>query len=406
MEATESAACDVVVIGGGIVGLAVARELALDRRQRVVVLEAEREIASHQSGRNSGVIHAGLYYRPGSEKARLCAAGRKKLYGYCEERSIPFRRWGKLVLATTPEEEQALDRLTDRGRANGLQGLEWLVPEQIREREPAARGRAGLWVPQTGVVDYRRVALGFAADLIASGGEVRTNARVRALQAAATEVVVESEAGAFRCAGAINCAGLQSDHIARLDGLAPEVRIVPIRGEYRRLAPPAADRVRGLIYPVPDPRYPFLGVHLTRTVDSVVMIGPNAVPAFSRTGYRRFDVSARDLTAIVGSRRSWRLAAKHWRTGAAELHRSLNRRAFLAQAQKLVPSIRNRDLLPAPGGIRAQAVDRSGEFVDDFRFARNGRVLHVLNAPSPAATSALAIAGVIAERIAAEATLP
>jgi L-2-hydroxyglutarate oxidase LhgO len=391
---------DVAVIGGGIIGLATARELAVERDRKVVVLEAEAEISTHQTGRNSGVIHAGLYYPPGSEKATLCATGREALFEYCDRKGIPTRRCGKLVVATTLEEVERLGVLERRGRANGVGDMERLVGDEMKEREPEVGGLEALWVPVTGIVDYRSVSRELAADLTAAEGEVRVAARVLAIRSGALEIVIESRAGTFRCRSLVNCAGLESDRIARLAGVDPDVMIIPFRGEYFRLEGPLATRVRGLVYPVPDPALPFLGVHFTRTVDDRVLVGPNAVPALSRSGYRRRDISFSDLGEIIRFGGSWRLARRFWRTGLREFSRSMSRKSFVAGARKLIPAVSEQDLVPAPSGVRAQAVNSAGELVDDFRFARKGRTLHVLNAPSPAATSALAIAKVIADRLA------
>jgi L-2-hydroxyglutarate oxidase len=390
---------DVAVIGGGIVGLATARELAVERRLEVVVLEAERDIATHQTGRNSGVIHSGLYYRPGSEKAMLCAAGREALYDYCDRKGIPTRRCGKVVVATTSREVESLEALERRGRANGIFRIRRLVGDEIREREPEVRGLEALWVPETGIVDYRLVARELARDLTASGGEVRVDARVHEIRSDVRRVVVESQSGTFSCRSLVNCAGLESDRVARLAGVEPDVMIIPFRGEYFLLDGPLASRIRGLVYPVPDPALPFLGIHFTRTIDGRVLVGPNAVPALSRLGYRRRDVSLTDLAEIARFAGSWRLARRLWRTGINELSRTLSRRAFVAGARKLIPGVSGSDFAPAPSGVRAQAVSTDGELVDDFRVVGRGNMLHVLNAPSPAATAALAIARVIADRL-------
>ena len=400
VTATKGGRWDVAVVGGGIVGLAAARALCVERNLRVVVLEAESKIASHQSGRNSGVIHAGLYYRPGSLKSRLCTAGRKALYDYCESREVPHRRCGKLVVATTVAEASALDGLERRGRANGLERLERLDESRLKTLEPAAAGVAGLWVPQTGVVDYSRVAEAFAQDLLRREGEVLTGARVVGVQQSSEEVLAETTAGEVRCARLVNCAGLESDRVARLTGLEPELMILPIRGEYYRLRDERRDLVRGLIYPVPNPTLPFLGVHFTRTISGEVLAGPGAMPALSRRGYRRRDISMADLSEMARFAGSWRLASRLWRVAATEMWRSLSRRSYLAEARRLVPALTAGDLEPAPSGVRAQAIDRRGELIDDFRFAAHGRTFHVLNAPSPAATAALAIAREIASRVA------
>jgi len=376
-----------------------------------VVLEAEDRVAAHQSGHNSGVIHSGLYYRPGSAKARLCAEGRDALYRLCEDEGIPHRRTGKLVVATGPEELPRLDELERRGRANGLEGLARLAGGELRERFPEAAGVAGLWVPQAGIVDFPGVARLLARRVTEAGGEVRTGARVVAVgsigNGSGEDLRLELATGETLPAGfLVNCAGLQSDRVARLAGKRPDVLIVPFRGEYFELAPDAAARVTVPIYPVPDLRFPFLGVHLTPTLEGRVEIGPNAVLALHRHGYRRGDGLAasalrdpRDLTATLGHPGFWRLARRHWRDGAGELRRSLSRHAFAREVRRLVPAVEACDLRRGGCGIRAQAVDRRGNLLDDFHIVHAKRQVHVLNAPSPAATAALAIGREIADLV-------
>ncbi|MGD2115895.1 MAG: L-2-hydroxyglutarate oxidase [Acidobacteriota bacterium] len=404
----------ITVIGAGIVGLATAAELA-GRGLRVRVLEAEDRPAAHQTGHNSGVIHSGLYYRPGSHKARLCTGGRDALYRFCAAEGIAHRRTGKVVLALREEEIPRLDELERRGRANGLEGLERLPPGELAARladlsdrpDPAGLGElAGvdaLWVPQTGIVDFRAVSRVLAGKLEAAGGELRTGAAVTGIReggrgGGAAPVVLETAAGRFECDLLINCAGLQSDRVARLGGFRPGLRIVPFRGEYHELTGRAGARVPVPVYPVPDPRFPFLGVHLTPTVDGRVEAGPNAVLALHRHGYTRGRVSLRDLASTLGWPGFWRLAARHWRFGLREMRRSLSSRAFVAAVRELMPELSRDDFRPGGAGVRAQALDRSGELVDDFRFAEDERQIHVLNAPSPAATAALAIGREVAER--------
>jgi L-2-hydroxyglutarate oxidase len=388
---------DVVVIGGGIVGVATARALSLHGRHRVLIMEAEPRLAQHQTGRNSGVIHAGLYYRPGSDKARLCAAGREALYRFCEDHQIPFRRCGKLVVATDQEQIPALDGLEKRAHANGLTGVQRLDRSGIREREPAANGVAGLWIPQTGIVDFAAVTDALAIDVKDRDGELVLDSRVRKIRRQGDWIRVESPNLEVRGRLLINCAGLHGDRVARLAGVEPQIRLIPFRGEYYEAEGPATELVRGLIYPVPDPRFPFLGVHWTRTIDDRVLAGPNAVPALKREGYRRSDISLRDVADILAFPGFWRLAAGFWRTGLAEMRRSLNKRAFVQEAQRLVAQISAGDLRPAPSGVRAQAVDRSGKLLDDFFILQEERMIHVLNAPSPAATASLAIGEHIAK---------
>jgi L-2-hydroxyglutarate oxidase len=396
----------IVVVGGGIVGLATARDLAL-RGHAVTVLEAEARVAAHQTGHNSGVIHSGLYYAPGSAKARLATAGREALYRFCEEEGIAHRRTGKLVVATATEELARLDELERRGRANGLSRIERLAAGDLRSRFPEVAGVAGLWVPQTGVVDFRAVARALARRLEEAGGEVHTGARVTGIEHREGELVVRAAgADALTASFLVNCAGLQSDRVARLAGARPDVRIVPFRGEYRELAPEAARRVAVPIYPVPDPRFPFLGVHLTPTVDGRVEAGPNAVLALHRHAYRGPDpLSAsawrdpRDLAGVLGYPGLWRMARRHWRYGFAEVARSWSDRRFVRSVRALVPELSRADFLPGGSGIRAQAVAQDGTLVDDFRIVHGEREVHVLNAPSPAATAALAIGREIADLV-------
>ena len=369
----------------------------------LAVLEAEERLATHQTGHNTGVIHSGLYYPPGSAKARLCAAGREALYRFLDEEGLPYRRSGKLVVAVDAGEVPRLDELERRGRANGLAGLRRLSAGEIRELEPHAAGVAGLWVAETGLVDFAAVAERIAARLRASGGTVVTGARVTRVvrERDGGGLVVETPRGPFACGGLVNCAGLQSDRVARLCGVEPDLRIVPFRGDYYALVPARRELVRHPIYPVPDPAFPFLDVHFTTTLAGGVEIGPNAVLALARQRYRRLAFSLRDTAATLGWPGFWRLAGRHWRTGLGELRRSLSRAAFARAAARLVPEIRPADLVAAGCGIRAQAVDRRGRLVDDFRFATGDRTVHVLNAPSPAATAALAIGEEIAATAAA-----
>jgi (S)-2-hydroxyglutarate dehydrogenase len=392
---------DVAIVGGGIVGLATAHAL-LDRRPdlSVAVLEKEAELATHQSGHNSGVIHAGLYYPPGSTKAGLCVQGKAELEAYCQRRAIPYESVGKLVVAVDEGELPRLAALRDRAVANGVPGLEEVGRERIAELEPHATGLRALWSPTTGIVDYRRVALALADDVRAAGGRIHCSREVTGLLDRAGEVVARTTDGELLAGGLIACAGLQADRVASMTGPAngPIPRIVPFRGDYYTLRPDARHLVRGLLYPVPDPRFPFLGVHFTRRIDGEVWAGPNAVLAFAREGYRRRDVDLRDLVATLAYPGFVRLAAKYLRTGLAELWRDWWKPAFAAQLRRYVPQIRDEDLEFGPSGIRAQAVTRAGVLLDDFDVAGRDRVIHVRNAPSPAATASLAIGGVISHR--------
>jgi L-2-hydroxyglutarate oxidase len=388
----------VAVAGGGIVGLATALALVESGHASVVLLEAEERLATHQSSHNSGVIHSGLYYLPDSLKAQTCREGREALYRFCADEGIPYRQDGKLVVATRPEELGALGQLEARGRANGLAGIRQLGQEELRELEPEVSGLAGLWVPETGVVDFAKVAAAFARRVQARGAEIRTAARVLAAREDGSALVVETTAGDVAASLLVTCAGLHSDRVARACGVDPGLMIIPFRGEYYELLPSKRDLVRHAIYPVPDPRFPFLGVHFTRTIDDRVHAGPNAVLAFKREGYRRTDLSARDVAELLSFVGFWRMAARYWRTGLAEMNRSLSKGAFVRALQRLVPSLRLEDVEPAGSGVRAQAVDRSGALVADFRIVEGRRSLHVLNAPSPAATASISIGRHIARR--------
>lgn len=396
-QVSASTTYDIAVIGGGIVGLSSAMILKSNFRDSVVVLEAEDRLAAHQTGNNSGVIHAGLYYKPGSLKARNCAAGREMLYEFCREYGVPHERCGKVVIATQERELPALDELERRGLANGLVGLTRLNAEQIREREPHAAGIAGLFVPHTGIVDYTAVSHMYARVFEEAGGEIRIGAKVIRVERDADALVIETPTKVVRCRQLINCGGLQSDRVARLCGVDPGVQIIPFRGEYYELVPERVSLVRNLIYPVPDPRFPFLGVHFTRMIGGGVEAGPNAVLALKREGYRLRDISWRDVLAMIGYRGFWRMAGKYWKTGLGELYRSLSKRRFARALARLVPDVRRGDLQRAGAGVRAQAVDRDGKLVDDFRFVEAERMIHVLNAPSPAATASLSIGRTIAE---------
>ncbi len=392
---SEGRCYDVAVIGGGIVGVATAMTLA--PRCRVVVLEAEDRLAAHQTGRNSGVMHSGLYYAPGSLKAKNCVEGREALMRYCDEHGIAHERCGKVVVATRADEVERLWALEARGRANGLDGLRRLAAEEIAEVEPHIAGVAGLFVPQTGIVDYGEVTASFAGEVRRHGGEIVLGGRVTAVVQRGGELVLETAAGAVRTRNLVNCAGLQSDRVARLCGVEPGVRIVPFRGEYYELAPARRELIRNLVYPVPDPRFPFLGVHFTRRVNGAVEAGPNAVLAFEREGYSRTSFSLADTLDTLLYPGFWRLAARFWRTGLGEMWRSWSKGAFVKALQRLLPEVRREDLVPGGAGVRAQALTRDGALVDDFRIVDTEREIHVLNAPSPAATASIAIARTVAE---------
>jgi L-2-hydroxyglutarate oxidase len=389
----------VAVVGGGIVGLATARALLAAGREKVIVLEAETEVARHQSGRNSGVIHSGIYYSPGSLKAKLCGDGRRELENFCDERGIAYQRCGKLIVATEEEELGRLAELERRGQANGLAGVRRLGADEMREIEPHVRGAAGLLVPETGITDFAEITRELAREVQERGGDLATDRGVLGVEVKGDGLTVETAGNPIHAAQVINCAGLQSDRVARLCGLEPEIRIIPFRGLYYLLSSQSSHLVRGLIYPVPDPRLPFLGVHLTRTIDGKVKAGPNAVLALSRDGYELGSFSLRDTSAVFTYPGFWKMAMRWWRTGVGEVRRSLSRADYARSLRRLVPEVRTEDLRPLRGGIRAQAVDRQGHLVDDFHIERGERSIHVLNAPSPAGTASLAIGRSIAELV-------
>jgi L-2-hydroxyglutarate oxidase len=390
--------CDVLIVGGGIVGLAVALEVTRRfPRRRVLLLEKEHRVGQHQSGHNSGVIHSGVYYKPGSMKARLCVEGARAMVEFCSKHDIPHLICGKVIVATHPDEFPRLEELLRRGEANGLTGLQLIGPERLREIEPNASGLRALVVPSTGITDYAVVCEKYAELIRAQGGTILTSTAVTGLRSFTSEVVVETRAASFSTTYLINCAGLFSDRIAGMAGEKPDVIIVPFRGEYYDLIPQRSSLVRALIYPVPDPRFPFLGVHFTRRVHGTVDAGPNAVLAFRREGYRRSDFKLRDLASSLGFPGFWRMAAQHWRYGLDEFHRSLSKPAFVHALQRLLPDLRAEDLVPGGSGVRAQALRRDGTLVDDFQFVPAGRMLHVLNVPSPAATASLTIGRAIVD---------
>lgn len=391
----------VAIVGGGIVGLATALRL-LEARPglRVLVIEREERLGAHQSGHNSGVVHAGLYYAPGSAKARLCREGKGLLEAFCASHDIPITFTGKLVVALGEAELPRLAALRERALANGVDGLEEVGPERIRELEPHAAGIRALWSPRTGVVDFLRVTHAYADQVRAHGGTIALGRPVTAIERRAEGLMLATPGGEVLADAVIACAGLWADRVAAMTGdRTPDApRIVPFRGDYYTLTPDAASLVRGLIYPVPDPQFPFLGVHLTRRHDGAVWAGPNAVLAFARTGYRRRDVNLRDLAEALAYPGFLRLARRYWRTGLAEMWRDASRRAFGDEIRRYVPAIRDDQLVFGPSGVRAQALARDGTLVDDFDIAGGGRVLHVRNAPSPAATSSLAIGGELARQ--------
>ena len=391
---------DAVVVGAGILGLATACELSRGRPEwRVLVLEKEAAPALHQTGRNSCVLHAGVYYAPGSLKARLCTEGRRLLLDFCDEHDIPYEITGKLVVAVDRRELGRLHELEQRARANGLAGIRLLDRGSLADVEPDVTGEAGLHVPESGIVDFRLVAAALQAELEAAGGVVALSTAVHSLREGKQGIDVRTSRGEVRASLAVTCAGVHSDRLARASGAdADGVTIVPFRGSYFVLTPDVAGRCRGLIYPVPDPRLPFLGVHVNRRPDGAVWVGPNAVLALAREGYRRRQVDAKDFHEILTSRPFWRMARQHWRAGVVEVTRDLVPQLVARAVSRFLPGIEREHLLSGTAGIRAQALACDGSLADDFLFSETARVLHVQNAPSPGATSSLAIARVLAQR--------
>jgi L-2-hydroxyglutarate oxidase LhgO len=395
---------DVTIIGGGIVGLAVGLEITKRfPRLHLLLLEKENRVGQHQSSHNSGVIHSGIYYQPGSLKAKLCVEGARAMVEFCRAHDIPHQVCGKVIVATHEEEFAGLEELRRRGETNGLTGVHAIGPEQLREIEPHAGGLRALVVPSTGITDYGAVCAKYAELIRAQGGIILTSTAVTGLRQLADDIVVETGGPTFSTTYLINCAGLFSDRISRMAGEEPDIMIVPFRGEYYDLIPERAQLVRALIYPVPDPRFPFLGVHFTRRIGGSVDAGPNAVLAFRREGYRRTDFNLNDVASSLGFPGFWRMAARHWRSGLDEFRRSFSKSEFVHALQRLVPEVREKDLVPGSSGVRAQALKRDGTLVEDFQFVPSGKMLHVLNVPSPAATSSLLIGryivAIAAERI-------
>ncbi|MFO0791193.1 MAG: L-2-hydroxyglutarate oxidase [Pirellulales bacterium] len=391
---------DLIIIGGGIVGLATAyRFLERFPGKRVTVLEKEAAVARHQTGRNSGVLHTGIYYRPGSLKAANCRAGKLAMEDFCRRENIPFILCGKIIVATEENELPRMDALLERGQQNGVV-CDRIGPERIRELEPQATGIAGIHVPEAGVVDYGKVAARLAEIITSQGSSVVTSAKVIGIRRDNGHAVVETTAGEFAAQQVANCAGLHSDRVTRLSGVKPTVMIVPFRGEFYALREEYRHLVRMLVYPVPDPKYPFLGVHFTRRITGLVECGPNAVLAFAREGYKNTTVNARDLAETLTFPGFWRLSLRYWKIGADEMYRSFSKPAFVRALQRLIPAIESKMLDWAPAGVRAQAVDRSGTMLDDFRIEETDRVVNVENAPSPAATASLNIGKMVVERLA------
>ncbi|WP_304130390.1 L-2-hydroxyglutarate oxidase [Ignavibacterium album] len=390
---------DIIFIGGGIVGTASALKLLQKRKVRLLLLEAEDSLAKHQTGNNSGVIHSGLYYKPGSLKALNCIRGREMLYEFCRDHSIPHERCGKIVVATDKSELTQLKILEERGIENGLIGIRRLTKEEIKEYEPFADGIEALFVPQTGIVDYRTVTNKYARLIMKNGGEIKLNSKVLSIKVNCNQILVRTEEDEFNAKYLVNCGGLFSDKIARMSGINPDVKIIPFRGEYYELKKEKQYLVKNLIYPVPDPQFPFLGVHFTRTIHGGVEAGPNAVLAFKRTGYRKTDFDLSQVAEMFFYPGFWKMAKNHYQMGIEELRRSFSKKLFVKSLQKLIPELTENDIVPGGAGVRAQALDRNGKLLDDFRIVQTDKMIHVLNAPSPAATASLSIGDTISDMI-------
>lgn len=390
---------DITIIGGGIVGTATALSLLKIRPLNLLILEAESSLAAHQTGNNSGVIHSGLYYKPGSLKATNCKIGREMMYQFCEEHNLPVQRCGKIVVASNPKEITTLNMLEERGKANGLEGIKRISFSEIKEHEPHAFGIEGLFVPQTGIVDYVAVTNKYAELIKKSGGDIKTNSRLINVKSDGKDLILLTEQNEYRTKFVVNCAGLQSDRIAKLFGVDPKLQIVPFRGEYYKLKKEKEYLVKNLIYPVPDPQFPFLGVHFTRMINGGVEAGPNAVLALKREGYKKTDFSLRDVLEMKFYPGFWKMAAKYYKMGIEEYRRSFSKKLFVESLQKLIPEIQSDDIEPGGSGVRAQALEPNGNLVDDFRIVEAERMVHVLNAPSPAATASLSIGKTIAEKV-------
>ncbi len=388
----ESSQYDIAIIGGGILGLSTAMQLLQRVPQwRVAVIEKEEQLATHQTGHNSGVMHSGIYYRPGSHKAQFCVAGLNNMVKFCEENEIEYRQCGKVIVALHESEFGRLDDLYQRGTANGVPDLEMVGPERLKEIEPHTAGVRALWAPHTGIVDFTKVAAAFANKFQQAGGDIFTRAAVKKIANSSGSVALETTKGTLQAKHLINCAGLYADKVAAMTGEKVGVRIIPFRGEYYTLKPESHHLVSGLIYPVPDPQFPFLGVHFTRNIKGHVEAGPNAVMALRREGYRKRDFSLGDSLGNLAYPGFWKMAMKYWKIGLGEVYRSYNRRVFLHDLQRLIPEIQNSDLDSGGSGVRAQAVARDGSLLDDFSIIQGRDAIHVLNAPSPGATSSLAI---------------
>ena len=391
---------DVAIVGGGIVGLATAYQLGRQfPGKRVLIVEKEADLAHHQTGHNSGVLHSGIYYKPGSLKAINCREGKLAIEAFCEEEGLPYDVCGKVIVAVEESELPALERIYERGQANGVK-CEIIGKERLKELEPHAAGIKAIHVPEAGIVDYKQVCQRLGEKILAAGGQIKQNAKVRGLPLSNGCVIVESTQGDFKADYVVNCAGLHSDRVTKLSGQKVDAKVVPFRGEYYELLPEAEHLCRNLIYPVPDPKFPFLGVHFTRMVHGGVECGPNAVLAFAREGYKKTDINLRDLFESLTYPGFLRLAMKHWKMGLSEQWRSFSKGAFVKALKRLMPEIEKHHLRPAPAGVRAQALSRDGSLVDDFLIVESDRIVNVLNAPSPAATASLNIGRLIVEKLA------
>jgi L-2-hydroxyglutarate oxidase len=389
---------DIAVIGGGIIGMATAMRLAQEfPRYKVAVLEKDDEVAKHQTGHNSGVIHAGIYYAPGTQKANFCSVGGRQLRQFCDEHSIPYEMCGKVIVATTDEEAPRLDELFRRGTANGAEGLEMVGQERLRELEPYAAGIKAIFSPNTGIIDFKRVTQAYATEFSENGGDLMLNTPVHGITRRSGKIHLETARGEIVAQRIINCAGLHADAVARMMGVEPGLRIVPFRGEYFSIRPDRAHMVKGLIYPVPDPKLPFLGVHFTKRINGSVEAGPNAVLAMAREGYSKTSFNVSDAMGTLSYPGFWRMAKAYWKTGFDEQYRSMRKGVFLRSLQKLMPEIQMEDLTEPGAGVRAQAIDRKGNLLQDFAISETENAIHVLSAPSPGATSSLTISRYIVD---------
>ncbi len=383
---------DIAIVGGGIIGLSTALQITNTYPDlRLIVLEKEQDLGLHQSSRNSGVIHSGIYYRPDSMKAKTCVSGARKMIEFAQEHNINYEICGKVIVATNEIQIPRLEELYKRAKANGVKGIEMIAKEELLEKEPHAKGIKALWVPSTGIIDYPGVLKAYAKLILEKDQEIKLNQNIKKIQIKKNQIFINSDHGEFSSSYLINCAGLYADRIASLAGAKLPVKIVPFRGEYYQIKPSRENLVNGLIYPVPDPAFPFLGVHFTKRIDGTVEAGPNAVLAFAREGYKKSNLNFKDLMETITYGGFLKLARKYWKVGMGEMYRSLSKKAFTKALQELLPEIQEDDLIDGGSGVRAQAIDRNGKLIDDFSIIHTERALHVCNAPSPGATSSIAI---------------